>query len=186
MCGETVSTVPFSTNLHLDFLRFRRSIYLLQCNTSILGVLRSLRVTLFTACGSACDSLNQTNSTQACVRRTTPDSWSGRRHSKFVTSHAGEQHSSRRVFGELDHSRTFRIPFVQLYSYVDYDQHGSLFLHPSIAKTWRELCHEYLPNPKHATLREKLLHLEDIHRSTICTRFPPREGSFAAEEQARQ
>lgn len=54
---------------------------------------------------------------------------------------------------------------------------------PSIAKPWNELCHDYLPSSEHAKLREKLLRLEDMHGPWMRKRFPPDEGSLAAEEE---
>jgi len=40
-------------------------------------------------------------------------------------------------------------------------------------KTWKEECHNRLPSPEHAKLRERLLQLEDIHGDAIRKRFPP-------------
>lgn len=50
-------------------------------------------------------------------------------------------------------------------------------------KTWKEVCHEHLPKPEYAKLRERLLHLDDIHGPAMRKRFPPREGSAADEEE---
>ncbi|KLO10512.1 hypothetical protein SCHPADRAFT_515258 [Schizopora paradoxa] len=49
--------------------------------------------------------------------------------------------------------------------------------HPLVCKPWGELCHESLPNPEHAKLRQILLRLEDIYGFAICNRFPPEKGS---------
>lgn len=47
---------------------------------------------------------------------------------------------------------------------------------------WKVLCHEHLPNPEHSKLRERLMHLEDVHGPAMRKHFPPKEGSWAAKE----
>lgn len=54
---------------------------------------------------------------------------------------------------------------------------------PSITKTWKEVCHDYLPDPEHTKLRERLLLLEDIHGPAMRKRFRPQKRSKTAKEE---
>lgn len=86
--------------------------------------------------------------------------------------------SSPVVFREFDHKFGLTL-------YKNSTKSGEWFKHnfPLIAKPWKELCNEYLPNPEHAKLRERLLLLGDIHGPAMRKRFPPEDGSVAAEEE---
>ncbi|KLO10524.1 hypothetical protein SCHPADRAFT_516060 [Schizopora paradoxa] len=49
--------------------------------------------------------------------------------------------------------------------------------YPLVCTSWGELCHESLPKPEHANLRQSLLRMEDIYGSALDKRFTPRGGS---------
>ncbi|KLO06001.1 hypothetical protein SCHPADRAFT_895815 [Schizopora paradoxa] len=68
----------------------------------------------------------------------------------------------------------------KLHYFIRNSRYGDLIHKPHIAieRSWSILCHEYLSNPAYAMLRQKLLHLDDIHGPKVLKRFPPQENSF--------
>lgn len=52
---------------------------------------------------------------------------------------------------------------------------------PSLAKSWKEICHSYLPDPEHEKLRGRLSCLEDVYGFALRGRYSGEEGSVTAD-----
>ncbi|KLO18461.1 hypothetical protein SCHPADRAFT_955046 [Schizopora paradoxa] len=58
--------------------------------------------------------------------------------------------------------------------------------YPLVYKSWRELCHESIPGPEHAKLRQKMRRLKNVYGPAMQKNFPPEEGSkIDREEKSR-
>lgn len=54
---------------------------------------------------------------------------------------------------------------------------------PSLAKSWKDICHNYLPGPEDLKVRERLSRLEDVYGFALRGCYPREERSIAANER---